>query len=205
MANVQHKDIVDPNIHEPKGVAFAAAGTAYVANGLGSGTWAEVLVPSSIGVTPSVVYTFDRKITSSMANGVLFPITTWTPTNNWGDAKITPTSGFLEVSRTGIYLFNTSFSVTVDDDGVYTVAAPTKTRSALTAFQSQMVTSVSGDDNTAQDPAVIGYGDFRGVIVRLEAGQGFGFWCTGKRGQATDGIDDTRIKGWVQFTRLGDG
>lgn len=39
MANVSHASIADPNIHEPKGVATAAANKAYVANGSGSGAW----------------------------------------------------------------------------------------------------------------------------------------------------------------------
>lgn len=43
MADVQHSAIADPNIHEPKGVASAAAGTVYVANGTGSGTWTRAL------------------------------------------------------------------------------------------------------------------------------------------------------------------
>lgn len=42
MANVQHVDITDPEIHEPKGVASASAGTVYVADGSGSGTWEKV-------------------------------------------------------------------------------------------------------------------------------------------------------------------
>jgi hypothetical protein len=39
MADVQHSAIADPDIHEPKGVAAAAAGKVYVANGTGSGVW----------------------------------------------------------------------------------------------------------------------------------------------------------------------
>lgn len=39
MATVQHAAIADPFIHEPKGVATASAGTIYIANGSGSGTW----------------------------------------------------------------------------------------------------------------------------------------------------------------------
>jgi hypothetical protein len=42
MADTNHKDIVDPNIHEPKGVAAASANTVYRSNGLGSGTWGLV-------------------------------------------------------------------------------------------------------------------------------------------------------------------
>lgn len=204
MANVQHKDIVDPNIHEPKGVAFAQAGHAYIANGLGSGSWQEVLVPASLGIIPSAVYSFNHKITSSMANGVLFPIATWTLSSNWGDIRVTPTTGFLEVSRTGIYLVNIDFSVTVDGDGVYTIANPTKTKSSLTAFQSVMTSEVRGENVSGYDGGLVGYFNQQGIIVRLEAGQGFGFWCTGKRGSKTNGIDDTRIQGWIQMTRLGD-
>lgn len=36
---VEHVDIVDPEIHEPKGVAGASANQVYVSDGLGSGAW----------------------------------------------------------------------------------------------------------------------------------------------------------------------
>lgn len=36
---IEHKNIVDPNIHEPKGAATAAADTVYTADGAGTGTW----------------------------------------------------------------------------------------------------------------------------------------------------------------------
>jgi hypothetical protein len=41
--SVQHKAIIDPDIHEPKGISTAAARRVYVSNGLGSGTWSDVL------------------------------------------------------------------------------------------------------------------------------------------------------------------
>lgn len=41
MANVQHVNATDPNIHEPKGVAAASANTMYIADGGGSGSWAK--------------------------------------------------------------------------------------------------------------------------------------------------------------------
>lgn len=37
---VEHVNIADPNIHEPKGVSTASLGMVYVADGAGSGTWA---------------------------------------------------------------------------------------------------------------------------------------------------------------------
>lgn len=41
--SVQHKAITDPDIHEPKGIATAAANKVYVANGAGTGTWKDVI------------------------------------------------------------------------------------------------------------------------------------------------------------------
>lgn len=40
--SIEHKDIVDPDIHEPKGIAAASANRVYVADGAGSGTWDQV-------------------------------------------------------------------------------------------------------------------------------------------------------------------
>jgi hypothetical protein len=39
MANVEHSTLTGSALHEPKGVASAAANRVYVSNGLGSGTW----------------------------------------------------------------------------------------------------------------------------------------------------------------------
>ena len=36
---MQHVDIADPYIHEPKGASTATAGQLYIANGAGSGVW----------------------------------------------------------------------------------------------------------------------------------------------------------------------
>ena len=40
--SIEHVAITDPNIHEPKGAAAAAANTAYFADGVGSGAFAKV-------------------------------------------------------------------------------------------------------------------------------------------------------------------
>ena len=42
MADIQHVDITDPQIHEPKGASTASANTVYVADGNGSGDWNKV-------------------------------------------------------------------------------------------------------------------------------------------------------------------
>lgn len=38
----EHKDIVDAHRHEPKGISTAIAGTMYVADGAGSGSWRKI-------------------------------------------------------------------------------------------------------------------------------------------------------------------
>lgn len=45
---IQHSLITDPNIHEPKGVASAAIGNVYVADGAGSGVWQKLTELDSI-------------------------------------------------------------------------------------------------------------------------------------------------------------
>ena len=42
MANVEHSSLTGSALHEPKGVATANSGEAYVANGSGSGTWQPI-------------------------------------------------------------------------------------------------------------------------------------------------------------------
>ena len=42
MADIQHKNIVDAERHEPKGASTAAIDTIYVSNGAASGTWKEL-------------------------------------------------------------------------------------------------------------------------------------------------------------------
>lgn len=53
MANIQHKDIPDSQLHEPKGVASAPGDTLYVADGNGSGRWRKLPVAGLQGLTGS--------------------------------------------------------------------------------------------------------------------------------------------------------
>jgi hypothetical protein len=46
---LQHKDITEANLHEPKGVSTAAANKVYLSNGTGSGTWTNVPIGSVDG------------------------------------------------------------------------------------------------------------------------------------------------------------
>lgn len=42
MANINHSALTDPYLHEPKGVAAAAAGRDYRSDGAGSGAWEKI-------------------------------------------------------------------------------------------------------------------------------------------------------------------
>lgn len=55
MANVAHASLTDPNLHEPKGAASAAADAVYQANGSGSGSWKLPIKKYSITLTPAAV------------------------------------------------------------------------------------------------------------------------------------------------------
>lgn len=46
MADIQHVNITDPQIHEPKGASTAGANTTYISDGAGSGSWTTVPVAS---------------------------------------------------------------------------------------------------------------------------------------------------------------
>lgn len=50
MANVSHASLTGTNLHEPKGVAVAAAGQAYIADGLGSGAWTNISATAFTGM-----------------------------------------------------------------------------------------------------------------------------------------------------------
>lgn len=44
----EHNTLTDPYLHEPKGVASAASGTAYIADGAGSGSWTPMKTASEL-------------------------------------------------------------------------------------------------------------------------------------------------------------
>lgn len=54
MADVEHSQLPDELLHEPKGASTAAAGTVYVADGAGSGAFAK-LPTTSLDITLETV------------------------------------------------------------------------------------------------------------------------------------------------------
>ena len=55
-STIQHRLLTGDALHEPKGCATAASGTAYLANGEGSGSWKSVLVPDDQNYFAAINY-----------------------------------------------------------------------------------------------------------------------------------------------------
>ena len=65
IGDIQHSELPDNLLHEPKGASTAAAGTLYIADGEGSGTFAKVPVTSLDIAVPSVADLVPTTITST--------------------------------------------------------------------------------------------------------------------------------------------
>lgn len=104
---IQHSNITDPKIHEPKGASTALIDTIYVANGSGSGTW-KTLPYSDTVVMEDV----------STASFVIMPIPIEVEIETivytlWGaitgaDSTITVTNGASESLGTQVIAFSGS-------------------------------------------------------------------------------------------------
>lgn len=98
---VQHKNITDPDIHEPKGVASAAVGKVYVSDGSGSGDW---IYPS--GYAHGEIY-IDAGVTAqtlSVGSGYakLNPGTEWTAGVS-NVLTLSPSTGEITLTEAGNY------------------------------------------------------------------------------------------------------
>lgn len=69
MANIEHKDIPEAGLHEPKGVSTATVGQTYIADGLGSGEWStSSFEPENVKVINSVEDLPNQTLTSWTAD-----------------------------------------------------------------------------------------------------------------------------------------
>jgi hypothetical protein len=68
MATVQHKDIAEAQLHEPKGASAASTGSVYVSNGAGSGVWKKSDTTTLKGLAGDGGIT-GRKLLSDGTNG----------------------------------------------------------------------------------------------------------------------------------------
>lgn len=105
MPDIQHKDIPDPERHEPKGVSVATVGQSYVADGAGSGVWRKQVV-ADMG---SGAETEGRYMTADGVGNVIWR----------------------SVARGQIYFVDVATPYTISTPTVYTKVDPATTASAL--------------------------------------------------------------------------
>lgn len=109
--SIQHKNIPDAQLHEPKGVASASAGEAYIADGAGSGDWKSVqlaqcagLRATTTGDTTGITTSF-KEINNAAIGGTL----TWALGTNSG-LTLDTTFGYIQVAEAGTYKLDASIS-----------------------------------------------------------------------------------------------
>lgn len=125
---IQHKDIPEGQIHEPKGISLAANRQVYVANGSGSGDWAKVKSENLEGLTGDGGSNNQLLVTNG-SNG--FTLTSHKQygvmgitnnSNNFavtaaGDATLQSTTGYVLFSGAGApWVGENLFGVTFDTD-----------------------------------------------------------------------------------------
>lgn len=101
---IQHAIITDPDIHEPKGIAAAAAGKVYLSDGAGSGSW-EFQPGSIFGEIYIDAGVTAQTLSAASAYAKLDPGTEWT-SGTLNGLSADPTNGELVLSEIGIYLIN---------------------------------------------------------------------------------------------------
>ena len=102
--SILHKNITDPDIHEPKGVSSAQAGTVYVANGGGSGSW------KALEKYAEIYFSADKTIPINAASDVSLETNTdyikigsvWVGGLKAG-ANYDTTEGALVITQAGVY------------------------------------------------------------------------------------------------------
>lgn len=76
---IAHKNLTDPQLHEPKGIAAASANTVCVANGSGSGSWISLPFSYLNYSAPAVVDVSGYQAVGTITNvdyTVLTPVVT---------------------------------------------------------------------------------------------------------------------------------
>lgn len=107
MTTIQHKDIPDAQLHEPKGVAAAAAGYVYVANGTGGGVWKKAGSDSLLALSGDTGSS-NKKLVTNGANGF-----TLREDNVYGSQTITANSTAIALTAVADITFNTPTQYTL--------------------------------------------------------------------------------------------
>jgi hypothetical protein len=141
--SIEHKDITDNNIHEPKGISTATADRVYVSDGAGSGAWTKIDIAMLEGLTGDGGITARPVVSDGaggfvlqdapsygsmkiVANATVFPLTAVADTTFATSSQFTLVTGTPAPWVTGAEMQNVTFStnkLTFAKAGVYTLLA----------------------------------------------------------------------------------
>jgi hypothetical protein len=212
MANIEHKDIVDPNIHEPKGISTAPNGYAYLSNGLGGGGWAPVITPSTLANTVATALFTATKYLDNIASGSLIAFPAFNIDYDAGYLFVANNGGgFFPVRKNGIYQISFRHIITIDvpNPGMEANINIKPVRAiADNPLQVVQFPNFNASNGSSSSPIVTTSPWFHGTTV-VSAGQGIGFWATGtykgdQYGNTTNVIRYTSVTTEMVLTRLGD-
>jgi len=203
MADIQHKNIVDPNIHEPKGVKFAAKDTAYIADGNGSGAWKEILLPGFSLSSETLVVSLSGSMSGPglVASGV-FPAGFTALENN--APSIGVYSNYLNITKSGVYFVIPEISVGLSTGGTplsMTVSTSfsrsSSTKSAVSPIAPTLTLRLAHPETSVSGGIV------RMMAISLSAGDNLCLWKTGYHSGTTS--VSASISGHIQIIKLPDG
>lgn len=107
MADLQHKDLPESQLHEPKGASTANSGEIYTANGSGSGTWSPP-VDQIAGMTVTRIIDSQSVAASQLPAGLDIPLQIeFGPAVSTTDVDLSA-AGVLTINTTGTYRIKVS-------------------------------------------------------------------------------------------------
>lgn len=192
MAKIEHANISDPYIHEPKGIQFAADGQAYIADGAGGGAWSDILTPSDIGLYPGVEFSFYKSHGGAELDPYLQDLNL-NLEKAWDGGSVSNTDRFISITSPGLYLVSLYYSIDEDADEVE--ITPTKTSGSLTQL-SIMTPKITTYIVTDSIPRYGKRWHSATFIDTFVIGEGFGIFGTNRNG--------TIVSGAIQLVRLRD-
>lgn len=179
--SVEHKDITDPEIHEPKGIASASSGSVYVADGSTSGDWERLGYGCS-------TYTGDgtAQTATSSSFQAINPVNFSAGASSWANNQagyglsFDTTDGFYTIGDTGIYLVNYGVSFSSDDAssseyqltiGVDSGSGIVSKETSTTSYRGTTAAGVIGHVSGSCMPSLTA-GDKLYVMIRRNSGTG---------------------------------
>ena len=187
-----HVDLLDPYIHETKGIASATSGQILVADGIGSGNWTSILAYGGLVINDDAGATEVNNIGTTAQKIAVFNDSM--PSLLVVSDEITDSD--LEVPFNGVYAvqFNTSAStVAAGDAGSYNVRLRINGSEGSTPNNIGVQRSFSGTGD-------LGAMSFFG-FVNLSAGDLLTVWIESDNGGNTDDIAIYDMSFWTYLVR----